>query len=175
MFEVPSKEKWGHVLFMGNGHQIIKDHGHQRKIDNMKGERLKARALLHAESKNFEAAFELLMRASAMGNPEAIYAIGTWYLHGRLVDKDLVKSVEHLEAACRLNHPAACLDLAICYENGEGVEKSTEMAFKYYVKASLWGNQDALFEVYRCFYHGIGVKENRGLSQIWLERHNSSL
>ena len=89
------------------------------------------------------------------------------------VEKDYVKSVEYLKVACRLNHPAACLDMAICYENGEGVEKSTEKAFNYYMKASLWGNRDALFEVYRCLYHGIGVEENKGLSQIWLDRYNS--
>ena len=157
----------------GRGRQIIKVHGRQGKIENMKGERLVARARTMAESKNFEAAFDLLMRASSMSNPEAVYAIGTWYLHGRYVEKDYVKSVEYLKVACRLNHPAACLDMAICYENGEGVEKSTEKAFIYYQKASLWGNRDALFEVYRCLYHGIGVEENKGLSQIWLDRYNS--
>lgn len=154
------------------GPKITQVHGHQRKNDKMKGERLVAKARMQAEAKDFEAAFELLLRASSMDNSEAIYAIGTWYLHGVHVDKNIYKSAEYFHASCRLNHPTACFDLAICYENGEGVEKNTKLAFEHYVKAALWGHKGSLFEVHRCLYYGIGVIENKELSLIWLDRYN---
>jgi TPR repeat protein len=140
----------------------------------MKGERLVAQARVQAEAKNFEEAYELLLRASAMGNSEAIYATGTWYLHGIHVDQNIFKSVQYFQSACRLNHPTACFDIAICLENGEGIEKNAELAFEHYVKAALWGHKGSLFEVHRCLYYGIGTKENKDLANIWLDRYNES-
>ena len=96
----------------------------------MKGDKLINMARIAAKENNFEEAYQLLKRAMEYGNPEAIYAIGTWYLHGVHLEKDLEKSIKFFQLACDANFPAACFDLACSYEKGMGVDENLEVAFQ---------------------------------------------
>ena len=99
----------------------------------------------------------------------AIYALGTWYLFGKFVEKDLGKAFESFLKASNDNHPEACFDLAKCYEEGIGVNKNLNNAFESYLKAALLGDKQALYEVGRCYYYGIGVKKDARLATLWLD------
>lgn len=138
----------------------------------MSAEELYNKALDEASkaSPNTELVLKLLDEAIGKGSLKACYALGTWYLHGNYVTKDLTKAVELLKKATKGNVPEACFDLAVCYETGEGVEKNDKKAFEHYLRAALWEDKQSIYEVGRCFYYGIGTDENKSIGNIWLDR-----
>ncbi|MFY0254335.1 tetratricopeptide repeat protein [Chitinophaga sp. 30R24] len=111
------------------------------------------------------------MKQSAnKGNAEALYAIGTWYLHGTFVEKNPFLAVEYFLISIEGNYSNAYFDLAVCYENGDGVKKSFKKAFECYLNAALLGDKQAIYEVGRCYYYGIGISKNEGIANIWLRQ-----
>lgn len=135
-----------------------------------KGDQLYLRALKEARSKKpkWHIIQSQLERASDLGNGKAIYALGTWYLHGRVYKKNLKKAIELLKIACDANVAAAHFDLAVCFEKGKGIKKNFREAFLSYLKAFSLGDKDAAYEVGRCYYHGLGVKPDKEIARIWL-------
>lgn len=130
----------------------------------MDGQLRKARLLV--SRKRYAEAFDLLKQADAKDDYAATYALGTWYIHGRFVQKDLQKAFRCFSRATKGNIPDAYFDLAICYEKGEGTPKDLKKAFNAYVAASNLGDRSATYEVVRCLYHGIGTEKNVGLSRL---------
>ena len=112
----------------------------------------------------------LLESSLRAGNPNAAYALGTWYLHGAHLPRDRKKAMALLRQAAKQNVPNALFDVAVSYEKGIGVRKNPGLAFNHYVRAALHGERQSVYEVGRCYYHGIGVDVNRRLAKIWLER-----
>ncbi|KYP14345.1 tetratricopeptide repeat protein [Flavihumibacter sp. CACIAM 22H1] len=114
--------------------------------------------------------FNILNKSADLGNPEAIYALGTWYLHGRFVNKNTREAVRYLKLSAKLDYPDALFDLAICYELGEGIARNTGKAVECYLKAALLGEINSLYELGRCYYYGIGIEKNTRIAKIWLQR-----
>jgi TPR repeat protein len=54
--------------------------------------------------------------------PDAMYALGTWYLHGKgdLVKLDLTRAIELIRAAAEAGNIEAMYDLAVSYDKGAG-------------------------------------------------------
>lgn len=129
-------------------------------------------ALLEAKKKkpNDELVFDLLNQSLEEGDAKAAYALGTWYLHGNYVKKDMRKAVRLLKQAAEGNVPDALFDLANCYEKGAGLKKNDRLAFENYLKAALCNDAQSIYEVGRCYFYGIGVEKERRLAQIWLDR-----
>ena len=123
-------------------------------------EQLLERASTLAQSRKRDAraeAMRLLLAASRMGSAEATYAIGTWYLYGRHVRKNLAEASRYFALAARKRHPSALFDLAVMHERGQGVRRNLKRAFTLYTRAAELGYFDALKSVVRCIYHGIGT------------------
>ena len=136
----------------------------------MKGDRLYNKALYEAKANNNKAAFELLNKSANYNNPKAYYALGTWYLHGTHVKKDINKAIDYLSKSAEKKHPDAFYDLGVCYEKGIGVDKDLDKAFESYLQASIRGEKQSFYEVGRCYHYGIGVEEDKVLADYWLER-----
>jgi TPR repeat protein len=119
------------------------------------------------------AAIVALEEASSLGLAEAQYALGTWYLHGVGMKKNLVKAAEYFRAAADQDHPSAQFDLAICYEKGTGVEKKARAAFELYMRSALGGDAGAFSEVARCWHYGIGIAADERLAEVWYEKAES--
>lgn len=115
---------------------------------------------------DFANALELLKRAAIAGSAEAHYAIGTWYLFGRVLPKDLKKAARHLKIAAADGDASAMFDLALLYETGRGVSKNAARAYQLYVRAAQKGDADATKSVIRCLYHGIGAPRNKLASEL---------
>ncbi|MFB6454382.1 tetratricopeptide repeat protein [Chitinophaga sp. Hz27] len=130
----------------------------------------KAFVEMQKEHPDLEIAFNFLKQSANKGNAEALYAIGTWYLHGTFVEKNPFLAVEYFLSSIEGNYSSAYFDLAICYENGEGVKKNYRKAFECYLNAALLGDNQALYEVGRCYYYGIGISKNEGVANIWLKQ-----
>lgn len=134
----------------------------------MKMTNLVRKAEVAARRKDYQTAFELLQTADKKGDPEASYAIGTWYLFGRFVDKDLRKAASYFSKASKKGYKDAVFNLALCYEVGAGVQKDLTKAFSYYYDAFTYGEQSAAYEVGRMLYYGIGVPKNRKLAEHFI-------
>lgn len=137
----------------------------------MKGDRIYKAALLEAakDEPDLGYVYNLLGKAVLKKNPKAIYALGTWYLFGKFVEKDVNKAFELFLEASHANIAEACFDLAKCYEEGVGVTKSLINAYDQYLKAALLGDKQSIYEVGRCYYYGIGIKEDHRLAGVWLD------
>lgn len=81
----------------------------------------------------------LLRSAVRNGNANAAYALGTWFLHGIVVKKNVRKAARLLREASNGNVSDASYDLAVCYEKGIGVRKNPRRAAGLYFKAALYG------------------------------------
>lgn len=130
----------------------------------------KAFVEMQKEHPDLQIAFNLLKQSADKGNAEALYAIGTWYLHGTFVEKNSFLAVEYFLRSIEGNYSSAYFDLAICFENGDGVRKSFKKAFECYLNAALLGDIQAVYEVGRCYYYGIGISKDEGIANIWLKQ-----
>ena len=70
-----------------------------------------------------------LNAASAAGDDRATYALATWYLHGKNVEKDIDRALNLLRLAADAGNADAMYDLAYSYEIGNGVPKDDRTAF----------------------------------------------
>ena len=113
--------------------------------------------------------FELLCKSAEQNNYEALYAIGTWYLHGKLVKKSFSMAIKYFLKSAKGNNSNAYYDLAICYEKGVTGKKDYKAAFECYLNAALLGDKQSIYEVGRCYYYGIGISKNINIGNIWLK------
>ncbi len=94
-------------------------------------------------------ALRLLQQAAADGDPEALYALGTWCLHGKVVAMDYSKGADYLEAASAHDFAQAHFDLAVCLETGRGRDQDPGRALSLYKKAVENGDLEAAYEIGR--------------------------
>ncbi len=111
-----------------------------------------------------------LQQSISEGNPNAAYALGTWYLHGVHKEKNLKEALKLLRKAAKKNVPEALYDLAVCYELGTGTKQNFRWAMESYLKAALNGDKQSFYEVGRCYYYGIGTEKNLRLANIWFKQ-----
>ena len=129
----------------------------------------KALEEMRKDKPDLKLAFELLNKSANARNAEALYAIGTWYLHGRFVKQAPGLAVDYFLKSIQENYAPAYYDLAVCYEKGVGSKKNPKRAFECYLNAALFGEKQSLYEVGRCFYYGIGISKNLAVAAVWLE------
>lgn len=137
-----------------------------------KSSRFYDRALAETEARppNHEKALLLLERAHRAGDPRATYALGTWWLHGHVVGRNIKKGLAMIRAAASAGIPEAHFDFAVSLELGEGMRKNTTAAAHHYLRAALAGDSQAVFEVGRCLYWGIGLAKDRRSAQAWFDK-----
>lgn len=136
-----------------------------------KAEKIYKEALKLATRKraNIKHIHYLLEEAISLGNYNAMYALGTWYLHGKSVEKDYKKGFLLIQSSLAGNIKEAFYDLAVCYEIGKGIRANKGKAFEYYLKAALLGDKQSIYEIGRCYYYGKGIKKDHKIASIWLE------
>lgn len=142
------------------------------KSINSVGTKAYQRALVEARKKrpDNKKVLALLNNAMKKKDPNAAYALATWYLHGHIFEKNINKGTKLLLRAARASVPDANYDLAVSYEKGVGVKKSAGRAFQLYLMAALLGEKQSLYEVGRCYYYGIGIRKDIKTARIWLRR-----
>lgn len=125
--------------------------------------------IMRSENPDPERAAELLFLGFESGSTDCMYALGTWYLHGEHLSKNIRKGIQLLRMASKDNHSHALYDLAVCHEEGVGTKVSETSAFECYTKSMLYGDKQSIYEVGRCFYYGIGVEQNRRAARVYLD------
>jgi uncharacterized protein len=110
-------------------------------------------------------AHRLLVKAMEGGDSRATYALGTWYLHGFFLQRDVKRGVALIAQAADAAVADAAFDLAVCYELGTGRRISHNKALCYYMRAFLLGYAPAAEEIERLLYWGDETVRNRPLSR----------
>jgi tetratricopeptide (TPR) repeat protein len=105
---------------------------------------------------DYEGAFQYYTKAAALGDIESHYELAFAYRVGRGVEKDMKKSVYHLEEAAIGGHHLARFNLGV-YEKDSGRHR---LAAKHYIIAAKLGYDDALDKVKQGFMAGLVSKED---------------
>jgi TPR repeat protein len=130
------------------------------------------RALKAASGDNpdYEIAALLLDKAAKAGSSDALYALGSWYFHGRHFERDLEKGIAYWNQAADVGSTDAMLELGKFFEHDELGNKDLEKAFCYYLDAALRGNGQACYEICRFFYYGFFVPRSEKISDVWRDK-----
>ena len=85
------------------------------------------------KKRNYIKAVKLFKEAAEQGHFMAQNDLGTMYIEGIGIEKNLSKGIYWIEkSASRSYDPTALYNLAQAYRKGNGVKKDTEKALKYY-------------------------------------------
>lgn len=120
--------------------------------------------------KNVEEAFRDYMLCADRGQfHEAMRVVGTMYLTGRGVEKDLAKALDWTQRAAKKDNPRAIYNLGIMYKQGLGVEKNIDKAKEYFIQAANHKTPDpkAMIAVAEMFEFGNGVKQDQKQAFQW--------
>jgi TPR repeat protein len=89
--------------------------------------------------KDLKKAFDYLMAASKLGDPRAMFEIGTFYDYGMGVSKDIALTAKWYKYAADYGHAQGQYNFATMIEMGEGVAKDEIEAYKYFRLAAAQG------------------------------------
>jgi TPR repeat protein len=116
-------------------------------------------------------ALAFLKEAAASADPDAQYALATWYLFGEGgLRRSRSIARKYMRAAAAKGVVLALFDLGAMLEKGDGGPVDLRAAFRCYVDAALRGDARAVFEVARCLHYGIGCDADVELAAIWSRR-----
>jgi len=84
-----------------------------------------------------------IKKAAEQGYGEAQNELGSCYLNGALVLKDLEKAVYWYTKAAEQGHAGGQYNLGLCYGKGNGVQRDLEKAVYWVTKSAEQGDEDA--------------------------------
>ena len=117
--------------------------------------------LAGATKQNIDEKLNCFEKSAALGNADALASIGTMYLNGYGVKKDVNKARELLQKAVDAGSALALGALGVMYESGTGVEKNYAKALKYFQRAADKGDEQAMANLGRMYLSGKGVKKEK--------------
>jgi TPR repeat protein len=109
----------------------------------------------------------LLRVAADAGNPEAQYALATFYKEGTGVPKDLDKAVRLLQAASLADNVDAEVEYAIALYNGTGTPKNEAAAVALLRKAAKQNSPIAQNRLARVLLSGQGATMDKVEALKW--------
>lgn len=141
--------------------------------DNGEGKNLLAGILLDKHSQHFDSisGISALTLADESGNSDASLQLGRYYLSGKFVNKDAIKSISYFERALTLNNFEAARILAAIYDSGEDpVKPDREKSLHYYILAGENGDDWACAQVADKYRNGDGTAVDYDKSAYWAEK-----
>ncbi|WP_010301735.1 tetratricopeptide repeat protein [Candidatus Odyssella thessalonicensis] len=114
-------------------------------------------------------AYEYAQKAAALGEPKAMFTLGSFYQQGLGVERDYFKAKEWYEQAAKLGHKEALNNLGSFYRFGLGIEKDYAQALKHYEKAAQLGDSLAKHNIGEIYSQGLGVSEDADKARRYFE------
>jgi hypothetical protein len=105
-------------------------------------------------------AFELIERAAAAGDVDAVDYLGWFYDHGRVVARDLARAVSHYRRAAEGGQRHAQWRLGVMLDLGEGVAPDPVEAVRWFRKAADQGSSNAIASLAAMYANGRGVAQD---------------
>jgi TPR repeat protein len=116
---------------------------------------------------DFGRAAELMKMASNAGNPQAQYALATFYKEGRGVKMDAKEATRLLAAAARAGYTDAEVEYAIALFNGMGVPKDERASGEFLLKAARKNSAPAQSRLALIYATGRGFKADPIQAARW--------
>lgn len=120
--------------------------------------------------KNYTKSIEYYKKAAELGNAEAQFKLGDYYLVGVVVEQNDEEAVKWCRKAAEQGYAPAEYALGYVYDEGVSVEQNYEEAAKWYEKAAEKGNADAQFALGNFYFSGLGVKQNKEEAKKWFQK-----
>ena len=105
--------------------------------------------------------------AAELGNAEALFNMGIFYLEGMGCDQDMEKCASYLHRAARRRHPEAQFAYADLLANGWGIEQDEKRAVKWYLDAAENGHVEAMYRLGECYEEGRGTDVDLAAAAKW--------
>ena len=105
--------------------------------------------------------------AAELGNAEALFNMGIFYLEGMGCDQDMEKCANYLHRAARRRHPEAQFAYADLLSNGWGIEQDEKRALKWYLDAAENGLVEDMYRLGEIYAEGRIVPEDLAAAAKW--------
>lgn len=97
---------------------------------------------------------KMLIEAADELDDRALFALGSWALHGvGRAECSVPEATDYFQRAKDLGNGDAYYELAVLLENGAEDQSSCNKALIYYLMASMLGVEDSMFEAARMMFH----------------------
>jgi tetratricopeptide (TPR) repeat protein len=117
---------------------------------------IKQIGLLSYDERDYDRAIEYFRKAAELGDAASHNSLGTMYLYGQGVEKDLERGFSHLEKAAIGGHPYARYNLG-CIDSHNG---NIERAVKHFIISAKLGDGDSMKELWKCYSAGNITKKD---------------
>jgi deoxyuridine 5'-triphosphate nucleotidohydrolase len=114
-------------------------------------------------------AIKWISMAAELGNAEALFNMGVFYMEGMGCDQDMELSAKYFHRAARRRHPEAQYAYADLLTNGWGVEQDLQRAVKWFTDAAENGNVEAMYRLGEIYEQGIGAEINLNAAIKWYD------
>ena len=125
---------------------------------------------LYGETKNYETAMELLIKAATPvdegagiyknGYPPAQHSLGTIYAERRSVNHNYEEALKWYRMAAEQRHAESQYSLGVLYYNGKGVNQDLIEAANWFQKAAEQGHARSQLNLAEMYQSGKGVSRN---------------
>lgn len=105
--------------------------------------------------------------AAELGNAEALFNMGIFYLEGMGCDQDMEKCASYLHRAARRRHPEAQFAYADLLANGWGIEQDEKRAVKWFLDAAENGHVEAMYRLGEIYEEGRGTNVDLAAAAKW--------
>lgn len=107
--------------------------------------------------------------AAELGNAEALFNMGVFYMEGMGCDQDMELSAKYFHRAARRKHPEAQFAYGDLLSQGWGVEQDEKRALKWFSDAAENGHVEAMYRLGEAYENGIGTKVNLKEAAKWYD------
>ena len=114
-------------------------------------------------------AIKWISMAAELGNAEALFNMGVFYMEGMGCDQDMELCAKYFQRAARRRHPEAQYAYADLLSNGWGVEQDEKRALKWFADAAENGHVEAMFRLGEAYELGKGTDVNLNEAAKWYE------
>ena len=112
-------------------------------------------------------AIKWISMAAELGNAEALFNMGVFYMEGMGCDQDMELSAKYFQRAARRRHPEAQFAYADLLSNGWGVEQDDKRAMKWFLDAAENGHVEAMYRLGEVYELGKGTAVDLAEAAKW--------
>lgn len=118
---------------------------------------------------NFDKAFGLFEKAAALGDPEALFNVGTYWENGIGVpQRDLANAAFYYFRAALAGSVEGVYALGVCFGEGIGFPRNEKFAAELFAYSARRGISEGAYSFGQCLLHGRGVKRDVKAAFCWL-------
>ncbi|MEM7362259.1 MAG: tetratricopeptide repeat protein [Bacteroidota bacterium] len=116
-----------------------------------------------------------LIRYAKLEKPEIYHLLGTWYLEGKHVKKNLKRAISFFKKAADEDVIEAVYQLALHHQSGIGTPQDAQEAHRLFTKAALNGHPPSAQKVADIYASKPKTKKNKKLATLWAQYAKGTL